>query len=44
MWSNLKLRQKYSISGLKRATNFSWKKTALETLAVYRLLESDEEK
>jgi glycosyltransferase involved in cell wall biosynthesis len=29
-------REKYSTKGLKRAENFSWKKCAEETLAVYK--------
>lgn len=44
LWSNLKLRQKYSLLGIKRAKVFSWKNTALQTLALYRLVELDEEK
>ncbi|HBP51676.1 TPA: hypothetical protein DD455_05090, partial [Candidatus Shapirobacteria bacterium] len=44
LWSNAKLRQKYSLLGLIRAQYFSWKTTALQTLALYRLVELDEEK
>lgn len=44
MWSSPKLRQQYSLAGLKRAQYFSWKNTALQTLALYRFVEIDEEK
>jgi glycosyltransferase involved in cell wall biosynthesis len=44
LWSSPKLRQKYSLLGLIRAQYFSWKTTAIQTLALYRLVELDEEK
>jgi hypothetical protein len=44
LWSNLKLRQKYSKNGQIRAKIFSWKFTALQTLALYRLVELNEKK
>lgn len=44
LWSNKKLRQQYSKSGKKHALNFSWKNTAFQTLALYRLIELDEKK
>jgi len=44
LWSNPKLRQKYSTQGLIRAQFFSWKNTALQTLAIYRLVELDVQK
>jgi len=44
MWTSKKLRQKYSKLGLIRAQFFSWKNTALQTLALYRLVEIDGQK
>lgn len=44
MWSDVKLRQKYSQLGLQHAKTFSWKSTALQTLSLYRLVEFDEKK
>ena len=44
MWTNKKLRQKYSQLGLIRAQFFSWKNTAMQTLALYRLVELDGQK
>lgn len=44
LWTDSKLRQKYSILGQKRAKFFSWKKTAIQTLSVYRLFELNEKK
>lgn len=44
MWSSPRLRQQYSLSGLRRAQFFSWKNTALQTLALYRFVEIDEKK
>lgn len=44
MWTNKKLRQKYSKLGQIRAQFFSWKNTALETLALYHLVEIDGQK
>lgn len=44
LWTNIKLRQKYSRLGKIRAQYFSWKTTALQTLDLYRLVELDEEK
>jgi len=44
LWLNIKLRQKYSLNGQIRAQSFSWKNTALQTLALYRLVELDEKK
>jgi glycosyltransferase involved in cell wall biosynthesis len=45
MWTNNKLRQKYSLLGLKRATYFNWQYTALQTLSVYQLaLQNSHEK
>jgi glycosyltransferase involved in cell wall biosynthesis len=37
LWVNIKLRQKFSKAGLERSKVFSWKSTALQTLALYRL-------
>lgn len=37
LWENPKLRNQYIKSGLKHATTFDWKYTALQTLAVYQL-------
>jgi glycosyltransferase involved in cell wall biosynthesis len=44
MWTDKKLRQKYSKLGLIRAQFFSWKKTALQTLALYHLVEINDQK
>jgi len=44
MWSDTKLRQKYSKLGKIRSQYFSWKNTAIETLALYRLVELDVKK
>lgn len=44
LWTHPKLRQKYSLLGRQRAKIFSWKSTALQSLAVYRLVEFDEKK
>lgn len=44
LWDNKKLRKEYSQKGLKRASTFSWRQTALSTLAVYRLALLDEKK
>ncbi len=44
MWMSKKLRQKYSKLGQIRAQFFSWKNTALQTLALYRLVEVDGQK
>ena len=44
MWTVKKLRQKYSKLGRIRAQFFSWKNTALETLALYHLVEIDGQK
>lgn len=44
LWLSPQLRKKYIDCGLKRSQTFSWTKTALETLAVYRLVEFDEKK
>ena len=44
MWTSKKLRQKYSKLGQIRAQFFSWKNTALQTLALYRLVELDGQK
>lgn len=44
LWTNKKLQEKYSQGGLKRAEIFDWKYTALQTLALYRLIELDEKK
>ena len=44
MWTVKKLRQKYSKLGQIRAQFFSWKNTALETLALYHLVEIDGQK
>lgn len=37
IWENPNLQKKYRKLGLKRAKNFDWKYTALQTLAVYNL-------
>jgi len=37
LWDNPKLRQKYSLMGLKHSKIYQWKFTALQTLAVYHL-------
>lgn len=42
IWIDDKLREKQQLMGVKRAKNFSWKFTAKQTLAVYRLLLSHE--
>lgn len=44
LWIDKKLREKYSQNGLKRAQVFDWKYTALQTLALYRLVELNEKK
>jgi len=44
MWTSKKLRQKYLKLGQIRAQFFSWKKTAIQTLAVYKLVEIDAQK
>lgn len=44
LWVNKKLREKYSHDGLIRAQAFDWKYTALQTLALYRLVELNEKK
>ena len=44
MWTVKKLRQKYSKLGRIRAQFFSWKNTALETLALYHFVEIDGQK
>ena len=44
LWSNQKLRQKYSKLGKSRSFHFSWQSTAQQTLALYRLVELDEKK
>jgi glycosyltransferase involved in cell wall biosynthesis len=44
LWSDPKLRQKYSKLGQIRAQHFSWKSTAIQTLALYRFIEFDEKK
>lgn len=44
LWTDSKLREEYSLLGLSRAKHFSWKKTAIQTLAIYRLIEFDEKK
>lgn len=38
LWTNELLRKKYSKLGLKRSKFFDWKYTALQTLAVYKLV------
>jgi len=38
IWDNKKLQEELSQKGLKRATYFNWKFTALQTLAVYDLI------
>jgi glycosyltransferase involved in cell wall biosynthesis len=37
LWNNAELRQKYRLEGLQRARVFSWRNSALQTLALYRL-------
>jgi glycosyltransferase involved in cell wall biosynthesis len=44
LWEDEKLRQKYSKDGQIRAKSFSWKYTALQTLALYQLIELNEKK
>lgn len=41
-WNNQSIRQKYAKLGLTRAKNFNWQNTALQTLALYNLVLSNE--
>jgi len=41
-WDNQNIRQKYVKLGLTRAKNFNWQNTALQTLALYNLVLSNE--
>lgn len=44
MWTNKKLRQKYSKLGQARSKIFSWKNTAIQTLNIYQYVELNEKK
>ena len=41
-WNNENIRQKYIKLGLTRAKDFSWQRTAIQTLALYNLILLDE--
>jgi glycosyltransferase involved in cell wall biosynthesis len=41
-WNNQNIRQKYAKLGLTHAKNFNWQNTALQTLALYNLVLSNE--
>ncbi|RLC35502.1 glycosyltransferase family 1 protein, partial [Candidatus Shapirobacteria bacterium] len=42
LWTNKKLRQHFSKSGIQRAKQFDWSLTAQQTLAVYKLIQLNE--
>ncbi|MFA5025933.1 MAG: glycosyltransferase family 1 protein [Candidatus Shapirobacteria bacterium] len=44
LWNDPELLQKYSLLGQKRSKFFSWKKTAIQTLEIYRLVQNNDKK